>query len=346
MTSLPLASTRSEMNRSVGDLGVGGCRPWDDPARFIVVPAAYALALGLGLPANVAALAVFVRSGRRLGQALRLYLLNLALADVLFTLTLPLWLTYYLGPAHWPFPEAACRAAGAAYYVSTYAAVAFAALISVCRCSSVHRPGPKAAARPALRRRGPARAACAAAWLAGLACAAPSLAAPHALSPGPGGASRCLERGWARAGLAYTTVAFFTAAFLLVLAAYVSLARALAAPSGPGPARAGAHRRAARTMVLGLLLVFALCLAPYHLLLAPWVTGQEVAASREGGGCRATSTLDVLHTLSLALLSLNSCLDPLIYCFSVRRFRRDCWALSCRLGVGAPGAHSASLASS
>ena len=105
------------MNRSVGDLGVGGCRPWDDPARFIVVPAAYALALGLGLPANVAALAVFVRSGRRLGQALRLYLLNLALADVLFTLTLPLWLTYYLGPAHWPFPEAACRAAGAAYYV-------------------------------------------------------------------------------------------------------------------------------------------------------------------------------------------------------------------------------------
>ncbi|EFB25017.1 hypothetical protein PANDA_005384 [Ailuropoda melanoleuca] len=72
---------RSEMNGSVGDPGVRGCSPWDDPARFIVVPAAYALALGLGLPANVAALAVFVRSGRRLGQALRLYLLNLALAD-------------------------------------------------------------------------------------------------------------------------------------------------------------------------------------------------------------------------------------------------------------------------
>uniref|UniRef100_A0A9L0KKA2 G-protein coupled receptors family 1 profile domain-containing protein n=2 Tax=Equus TaxID=9789 RepID=A0A9L0KKA2_EQUAS len=122
------------MNSSVGDLGVGGCSPWDDPARFIVVPTAYALALGLGLPANVAALAVFVRSGRRLGQALRLYLLNLALADVLFTLTLPLWLAYYLGPAHWPFPEAACRAAGAAYCAATYAAVAFAALISVCRC--------------------------------------------------------------------------------------------------------------------------------------------------------------------------------------------------------------------
>ncbi|KAK2491772.1 hypothetical protein MC885_011304 [Smutsia gigantea] len=177
------------MNSSVGDLGASGCSPWDDPARFIVVPTAYALALALGLLANVVALAVLGRSGRRLSHALRLYLLNLALADVLFTRTLLLWLTYYLGSAHWPFPDA-CRAAGAAYYVSTYA-----------------------------------------------------------------------------------TVAFFAAAFLLVLAAYVSLARALGVPSGPG----GPHRRAARTMVLGLLLVFALCLAPYHLLLAPWVAGQEGA---------------------------------------------------------------------
>uniref|UniRef100_A0A8C3WN34 G-protein coupled receptors family 1 profile domain-containing protein n=1 Tax=Catagonus wagneri TaxID=51154 RepID=A0A8C3WN34_9CETA len=112
---------RSEMNSSVEDLGVGSCSPWDDPARFIVVPAAYALALGLGLPANVAALAVFARSGRRLGQALRLYLLNLALADVLFTLTLPLWppaarpgLPTTCPPTRpWPSPRSSACAAAA-----------------------------------------------------------------------------------------------------------------------------------------------------------------------------------------------------------------------------------------
>nr|XP_005544078.1 PREDICTED: transmembrane protein-like [Macaca fascicularis] len=100
--NLSSATSRSEMNSSVGDLGVGGCSLWDDPARFIVVPAAYALALGLGLPANVAALAVFIRSGGRLGQALLLYLFNLALADELFTLTLQPWLIYYLGLARRP----------------------------------------------------------------------------------------------------------------------------------------------------------------------------------------------------------------------------------------------------
>ncbi|XP_059752788.1 transmembrane protein-like [Balaenoptera ricei] len=176
VTSLPLASPRFEMNSSAGELGVGagGRSPWDDPAGFIMVPTAYALAPGLGLPANVAAMAVFVRHGRLLGQALRLHLLNLALADVLFTLTLPLWLTYYLGPTPWPFPEAACRAAGATYCVSTYAAVAFAALTSVCRCGSVRPPGPaplgprprhvrrRPAGRPGLRCTLAGRPACAA----------------------------------------------------------------------------------------------------------------------------------------------------------------------------------------
>ncbi|TKC38077.1 hypothetical protein EI555_010956 [Monodon monoceros] len=309
------------MNSSAGDLGVGagGRSPSGDPAGFIVVPTAYALAPGLGLPANVAALAVFVRRGRRLGQALRLHLLNLAMADVLFMLTLTL-----------PDPLAlpgGCLLRGQDHLLR----------IHLCGLGlrGAHQRVPL---RLVLRCWGPARATSAVAQLAGQACAAPSLATPHALRPRPGSAS---------AGLAYATVAFFPAAFLLVLAAYVSLARVLAAPSGPGPALApaGPNRRAARTMVLGHLLVFALCLAPYHLLLAPWVAGQEGTVGRDDRGCQATSTLDVLHTLSLALLSLNSCLDPLIYCFSVRSFCQDCWALSCLPGVGRSGAHSVSLAS-
>ncbi|CAK7306276.1 hypothetical protein VULLAG_LOCUS12439 [Vulpes lagopus] len=55
--SLPLAGPGSEVNGPVrGDLGGRGCGPCDDPARLVVVPTAYALALGLGLPAYVGAL--------------------------------------------------------------------------------------------------------------------------------------------------------------------------------------------------------------------------------------------------------------------------------------------------
>lgn len=79
-------------------------------------------------------------------------------------------------------------------------------------------------------------------------------------------------------------------------------------------------------MVLGLLFIFALCLAPYYLLLAPWVARQE-----------GVMALDVLHTFSLELLSLSICLDLLIYCFSVPSFPQDSWMLSCHREWGARG---------
>ena len=61
--------------------------------------------------------------------------------------------------------------------------------------------------------------------------------------------------------------------------------------------------------------------------------GSQVGG-RHGRWFRATSTLDVLHTLSLALLNLHNSLDLLIYCFSMRCSLQNCWALSCSPGGG------------
>ncbi|NWR36748.1 PTAFR factor, partial [Tachuris rubrigastra] len=182
----------------------------NDPVQFVLVPVIYCLVLCVGLPGNLVALLVFLQSGK-VRKAIRIYLINLTLADILFNLTLPLWIHYYLSGGDWLLSEAACRLAGAAYYLATYSAVTFMALISFNRF--------------------------------------------------------CAQ---------------------------------------------------ARAMVLGMLLVFAVCVAPYHLTLAPWVGSRPPAPP-----CGPPDTLDVLHALSVALLSLNSCLDPLVYCFSIRRFRAD-----------------------
>lgn len=149
---------------------------------------------------------------------------------------------------------------------------------------------------------------------------APRWAVPLAASSTPHIAERRFSCG-ALPGLAYATVVFFVAAFLLVLVAFVSLALALTVPSGPS--LSGLHRRLARTIVLGLLLLFSLCLAPYHLLLAP-PHGRAGGRHwrRPGSYPAASSTLNILPTLSLALLSLNSCLDALVcYCLCVRCVR-------------------------
>uniref|UniRef100_A0A8C3C3N0 G-protein coupled receptors family 1 profile domain-containing protein n=1 Tax=Cairina moschata TaxID=8855 RepID=A0A8C3C3N0_CAIMO len=132
-----------------------------------------------------------------------------------------------------------------------------------------------------------------------------------------GGAPGCLAQHARHRAYAYAMVGFFAAAFLVVLGSYVSVARSLSAPAVTA-ASPGSHRQQARAMVLGMLLVFVVCVAPYHLTLAPWVGSRPPVPP-----CGPPAVLDVLHALSVALLSLNSCLDPLVYCFCIRRFRAD-----------------------
>ncbi|XP_065600865.1 platelet-activating factor receptor-like [Cyrtonyx montezumae] len=308
------------------------CAP-SDPVQFVLLPAVYCLVLCVGLPGNVAALLVFAQHGK-VHKAIRIYLINLTLADILFNLTLPLWIPYYLAGGDWLLPEAACRVAGAAYYLATYSAITFMALISVNRLCAVQ------ALRWALPGHRGAAVMCGAAWLLGLGCATPALTARQT-SPTRAGATACFERHARQRGYAYAMVAFFAVAFLVVLGAYTSIARALSTAASPG-----SHRQQARAMVLGMLLVFAVCMAPYHLTLAPWVGSWPPTPP-----CGPPAALDVLHVLSVALLSLNSCLDPLVYCFCIRRFRADLArtlraAAHCRPpSPSAPSGHTTSFGS-
>ncbi|KAJ7304371.1 hypothetical protein JRQ81_011924 [Phrynocephalus forsythii] len=307
--SLPRSSLAMNNSSSAGHAG-GRCQ-LSDPVQFVVVPVVYCLVLCLGLPGNVAALLVFLQSGQ-VTKAIRIYLINLTLADIVFNLTLPFWIPYYLAEGHWELPEASCRVAGAAYYLATYSAVAFMTLISMNRYCTV------AKLELALNKPLGALVGCTVAWVACLACAIPSLLTQQT-HQAASVSLKCFEQHTSQWTYAYAMVALFAAAFLVVLGAYLSIVRSLSAATG---ACRGGHRRRARAMALGMLLVFVVCVAPYHLSLVPWVMGRMSAPA-----CSPPSFLDNVHMLSMALLSLNSCIDPLIYCFSIKRFRTDLWSM-------------------
>ncbi|KAM3829623.1 platelet-activating factor receptor-like [Vipera latastei] len=291
----------------------------NDPLQFVLVPATYCLVLCVGLPGNVAALLVFLQNGR-VRKAIRIYLLNLTLADIFFNLTLPFWITYYLAKGHWGLPEVFCRLAGAIYYLSTYSAMAFMTLISLNRYCTVVK------VELVLNRPQGALISCVMAWILCLLCAVPSLTKQQT-HQAESTSLKCFEQHSGHRTYAYAMVVIFTLSFLVVLGTYLSIMRTLSTAAGTCQ---GGHRRRARAMVLGMLLVFVVCVAPYHLSLVPWVTDQM-----SGLACSPPSFLDNLHMLSVALLSLNSCIDPLIYCFSIKRFRTDLWTMvrktaSCR----------------
>ncbi|XP_042294813.1 platelet-activating factor receptor-like [Sceloporus undulatus] len=295
------------MNNSTNAGFGGGHCHLNDPVQFILVPAVYCLVLCVGLPGNVAALLVFLQSGR-MRKAIRIYLINLTLADIFFNLTLPFWIPYYLAEGHWVLPEAFCRLAGATYYLATYSAMAFMTLISLNRYCTV------AKLELALNKPPGAVVGCILAWGLCVACAVPSLVTQQT-HQAEEISTKCFEQHTERRSYAYAMVVLFAVSFLVVLGAYVSILRSLSVAAGPCR---GGHRRRAQVMVLGMLLVFVVCVAPYHLSLVPWVADRMSSPL-----CSPPSFLDNLHMLSVALLSLNSCIDPLIYCFSIKRFRTD-----------------------
>ncbi|XP_016426985.1 chemokine XC receptor 1-like [Sinocyclocheilus rhinocerous] len=68
------------------------------------------------------------------------FILNLALSDLLFTFGLPFWASYYI--SGWTFGEAGCKAVKFFFYVGFYSSVLFLTLMTVQRYMAVVHPLP------------------------------------------------------------------------------------------------------------------------------------------------------------------------------------------------------------
>ncbi|ELK34891.1 Lysophosphatidic acid receptor 5 [Myotis davidii] len=98
----------------------------------------YSLVLLAALPLNALALWVFLRA-LRVHSVVSVYMCNLAASDLLFTLSLPVRLPYYV-LHHWPFPDLLCQTAGAIFQMNMYGSCIFLTLINVDRYAAVVHP--------------------------------------------------------------------------------------------------------------------------------------------------------------------------------------------------------------
>uniref|UniRef100_A0A7N9CJV9 Lysophosphatidic acid receptor 5 n=1 Tax=Macaca fascicularis TaxID=9541 RepID=A0A7N9CJV9_MACFA len=98
----------------------------------------YSLVLAAGLPLNALALWVFLRA-LRVHSVVSVYMCNLAASDLLFSLSLPLRLSYY-ALHHWPFPDLLCQTAGAIFQMNMYGSCIFLMLINVDRYAAIVHP--------------------------------------------------------------------------------------------------------------------------------------------------------------------------------------------------------------
>ncbi|XP_076604133.1 platelet-activating factor receptor [Chaetodon auriga] len=320
----------------------------DSEFRYVLFPVAYGIIFILGLFANLYVLFVLrcLREAKAMGE-IRIYMTNLTITDLLFVSALPFWIGYYSRHGNWIYADFMCRLTGSLFFINTYCSILFLGAISVNRYWAVTRP--LDAASSDHRRRG--IIVCVVIWLLTV-----SMSIPYLVSPGihtdENNVTHCFE-GYQNqtdtekktvAATHFAIIGLFFVVFFLVVVCNSLIAQVLLSQSPPqtelrsvtvvsrksnrtmsSSQRPRGVKRRALQMLLAVVGVFVLCFLPHHVVQGPWTLA--VLQIEQGWGHvewnqSTRQALNDAHQITLLLMGLNCILDPVVYCFATRKFRR------------------------
>lgn len=310
-----------------------------------LIPIVYALIFLFGTVGNGLVLLVLCRrrgsAGRR--TVANTYIVNLALSDLLFLLSLPFWAVYYALDYHWPFGPLMCKACSAALTLNLYASIFFITCMSADRYLAIVRPLRSQSCRRLCR----ARVVCAAVWLLAGCAAVPALVLRDTLHIDQLGVTACVllypGEGWVTGIALSKTVVGFLLPLLVIVTCYCGIGRHLLAVTttmtttgGTGTGANGSNGRGGGQekgsggsssgnvdhvlkMVVAVVLAFFLCWFPFHTVTLLDVL-HHLGVLR---GCWVRHAVETLLPFTICLGFSNSAVNPFLYCFVGNHFREQ-----------------------
>ncbi|XP_068561256.1 C-X-C chemokine receptor type 2-like isoform X2 [Cebidichthys violaceus] len=292
-------------------------------AVSVVVAVFYVLIFLLAIPGNLVVGLVIGLSKQPLPPS-DLYLLHLAVADILLAVTLPFWATSVT--KGWVFGDAMCKIVTVFQELSFYSSILFLTCISMDRYMVIVRA---METRKANRQR-VSWAVCAAVWAVGALLSLPGLLNSAYLSE-TSQQTTCREQydpGSADVWRLVTRILRHTLGFLVPLAVMllcygVTVRRLLRI-------RGGFQRQRAMRVIVFVVVAFLLCWTPYHLaVMVDTFFRAKIVPYR----CPARMAVDqaMFGTQSLGLL--HSCVNPVLYAFVGEKFRKRLGQLARKMGL-------------
>ncbi|KFW90795.1 G-protein coupled receptor 183, partial [Phalacrocorax carbo] len=302
----------------------------------------YTTLLVFGACGNILALCITFQRRKKKLNSTDLYLVNLALSDALFTLALPGriayyilecdwpfgdWIAYSILEFDWPFGDWFCRATAFIFYMNTYVGIYFMTCVSVDRYIAVVRtrhPG-------RIRKMSRARGVCVLIWSLVFLQTAPLLLRP--MTRRMGDKLTCMEyfNFEEIPKLPYLLLGacvlgfFLPVGIIFVCYVRINLKLCQTAKENPLTVKNGHHRRAF-TVILVVLLAVLLCFSPYHLnIVHPYhrnIVQFMVRKILYQPSCREQQAFKMSLQVTVAFMNLNCCIDPIIYFFAFRGYKR------------------------
>ncbi|KAJ8253397.1 hypothetical protein GJAV_G00212490 [Gymnothorax javanicus] len=285
----------------------------------ILMPLHYAVVFTVGLMGNALALHV-IRPNRKKMNSTTLYSTNLVVSDILFTFSLPLRIIYYARGFHWGMGESLCKITGLIFYINTYAGVNFMTCLSVDRFITLVLPGRYGRFRKVRN----IRYICVVVWLVVLAQTLPLLSIPM-IHHETDGYITCMEYPNldTEPNLPYMLIGAVFLGYIIpvitILTCYSVLCWKLyfTAKENQLTEKSGRNKKAIG-VICGVILVFVVCYSPYHIDILQYM----VRKLRYEPDCSELATFQVSLHATVCLMNFNSCLDPFIYFFACKGYKR------------------------
>ncbi|XP_041826712.1 proteinase-activated receptor 2-like [Melanotaenia boesemani] len=283
----------------------------------VFIPIVYIIVFAVGLPANGMAIWVFLFRTKKKHPS-SIYMANLALADLLFVIWMPLKIAYHFNGNNWTYGEPLCKVFVSFFYGNMYCSVLFIACLSVQRYWVVAHP------MSSQRRNNKiALGVCLSVWAFIWLTTTPLYLYNHTAKIKDPNITTCHDVNiikdpmdpFPSVKLPYFYFIFmglvvFLVPCVVIIVAYILLLRALG--NTMEESTASKSRQKAVVLIIIVLVTFLVCFIPSNIMLVVHYSLLKDGGINNGYG---------FYITTLCLTSLNSCLDPFIYYFVSDEFR-------------------------
>lgn len=282
----------------------------------IYLPMLYFIMFFAGFTGNLFVIIVIGNRHKKNARLVDTFVLNLAVADLVFVFTLPLWAIAAGQHDHWPFGELLCKISSYVITVNRFSNIFFLTCMSVDRYLAIVRLMDS----HFLRSSKCIHLTCGVVWGSSLILGTPSLVY-RKLNGESGSCIDDLESSFFQGMILLTVFLTFVLPVLIILLCYGSIMVKLEHHCvTAGNSRAEARCRHSLKIVFTIIIVFLVSWLPYNVLRTI-----QVIFKISNGKLNYDTYLVLASGLiiSSCLAFLNSCLNPAIYLFLDRHFRRS-----------------------
>ncbi|XP_060117274.1 psychosine receptor [Heteronotia binoei] len=279
-------------------------------------PALYGILVIISIPTNIASLYVSCCQVKKKNE-LGIYLFSLSLADLLYTLTLPLWIYYAQNEDNWTLSSHLCTASVFLTYLNYYTSSGFLTCISIDRYLAVVHP----MRFHCLRTRRAASFVAAMVWVFEIVSSSKFLYEKEIFQRTSNGNSHtnhsfCYDtyplENWQAKFNYYRVCLGYAVPLTIMLFCYQKIYQAVK----NNQATECRDKKKIKDLLLTIVITFFLCFTPYHIVLL-------LRSIYEPCDCSFAERMYKPYRITTALTSVNCILDPILYCFVSEAGRTD-----------------------